>query len=163
LRSLYPQHEIMDEDEEDWLEHHQLARARGKGTPKKKRTAAGTSTCTNMRELHVLTISRIEEIQQAQVSARGATTQSGINQLGRDVQYARSYKCTLNERWTALYWVWFRSVHMPNSIRKIHLASFAHGHLAISCSSHRLSFATASRTHHPTVLELSHALVVWAR
>jgi small subunit ribosomal protein S33 len=41
LRSLYPEHEIIDEEEEDWLEHLNVARSRGKGTPKKKRTAAG--------------------------------------------------------------------------------------------------------------------------
>jgi hypothetical protein len=31
----------MDEDEEDWLEHLNVARSRGKAPPKKKRTAAG--------------------------------------------------------------------------------------------------------------------------
>ncbi|KAH8724785.1 mitochondrial ribosomal subunit S27-domain-containing protein [Phaeosphaeriaceae sp. PMI808] len=40
LRSLYPKNEILDEEEEDWLEHLNVARSRGKGTPKKKRTAA---------------------------------------------------------------------------------------------------------------------------
>ncbi|KAF1915571.1 mitochondrial ribosomal subunit S27-domain-containing protein [Ampelomyces quisqualis] len=40
LRALYPHYEILDEDEEDWLEHLQVARSRGKATPKKKRTAA---------------------------------------------------------------------------------------------------------------------------
>jgi hypothetical protein len=163
LRSLYPQHEIIDDEEEDWLEHHQLARARGKGTPKKKRTAAGTSTRKNANDLYMLTISRIEEIQQAQVSARGATIQSNINQLGRDMHRARSYICILKKRWTALYWGLVRSVHISNSTRRIHLASSAHGHLAISCSSHPLSSSTASRTHHPTVLETLHAGVVRAR
>lgn len=41
LRSLYPEHELLDEDEEDWLEHLNVARSRGKAVPKKKRTAAG--------------------------------------------------------------------------------------------------------------------------
>jgi hypothetical protein len=41
LRSLYPEHQIIDEDEEDWLEHLNVAKSRGKGAPKKKRTAAG--------------------------------------------------------------------------------------------------------------------------
>lgn len=42
LRSLYPENEILDDEEEDWLEHLNVARSRGKATPKKKRTAAGT-------------------------------------------------------------------------------------------------------------------------
>lgn len=41
LRSLYPENEILDDKEEDWLEHLNVARSRGKATPKKKRTAAG--------------------------------------------------------------------------------------------------------------------------
>ncbi|KAH7386747.1 mitochondrial ribosomal protein-like protein of the small subunit [Phaeosphaeria sp. MPI-PUGE-AT-0046c] len=40
LRSLYPHNEILDDKEEDWLEHLTVARSRGKSTPKKKRTAA---------------------------------------------------------------------------------------------------------------------------
>ena len=32
---------MYDEKEEDRLEHIQIAKSRGKGTPKKKRTAAG--------------------------------------------------------------------------------------------------------------------------
>merc|ERR1711939_870572 len=41
LRALYPNHELYDEDEEDRLEHIQIAKSRGKGAPKKKKTAAG--------------------------------------------------------------------------------------------------------------------------
>jgi hypothetical protein len=33
--------EVMDEQEEDWLEHLNVMKSRGKGAPKKKRTAAG--------------------------------------------------------------------------------------------------------------------------
>ncbi|KAF1974540.1 hypothetical protein BU23DRAFT_531518 [Bimuria novae-zelandiae CBS 107.79] len=40
LRKLYPDYGVMDEDEEDWLEHLNVARSRGKAPPKKKRTAA---------------------------------------------------------------------------------------------------------------------------
>ncbi|OAL51199.1 mitochondrial ribosomal protein-like protein of the small subunit [Pyrenochaeta sp. DS3sAY3a] len=40
LRSLYPQYTLIDEEEEDWLEHLNVAKSRGKGAPKKKRTAA---------------------------------------------------------------------------------------------------------------------------
>jgi hypothetical protein len=72
LRSLYPHNEVIDEDEEDWLEHHNVARSRGKGTPKKKRTAAGKLTRDN-RERCALTAGRIEEIQQAQVGEHNAT------------------------------------------------------------------------------------------
>ena len=43
LRSLYPENELLDEEEEDWLEHLNVARSRGKSVPKKKRTAAGKS------------------------------------------------------------------------------------------------------------------------
>ena len=41
LRSLYPENELIDDAEEDWIEHLNVARSRGKVTPKKKRTAAG--------------------------------------------------------------------------------------------------------------------------
>merc|ERR1712070_687210 len=41
LKALYPNHELYDEDEEDRLEHIQIAKSRGKGAPKKKKTAAG--------------------------------------------------------------------------------------------------------------------------
>ncbi|KAI7300408.1 hypothetical protein KC315_g17171 [Hortaea werneckii] len=40
LKALYPNHELYDEDEEDRLEHIQIAKSRGKGAPKKKKTAA---------------------------------------------------------------------------------------------------------------------------
>ncbi|KAG9196125.1 hypothetical protein G6011_01246 [Alternaria panax] len=40
LRSLYPEHQLIDEEEEDWLEHLNVAKSRGKSAPKKKRTAA---------------------------------------------------------------------------------------------------------------------------
>jgi hypothetical protein len=41
LRKLYPEFELYDNFEEDRLEHIQIAKSRGKGAPKKKRTAAG--------------------------------------------------------------------------------------------------------------------------
>ena len=41
FKNLYPGHETYDEFEEDRLEHLQIAKSRGKGAPKKKRTAAG--------------------------------------------------------------------------------------------------------------------------
>jgi len=40
---------MYDTEEEDRLEHIQIAKSRGKGAPKKKRTAAGESwSCINM-------------------------------------------------------------------------------------------------------------------
>lgn len=41
LKRLYPEYEMYDEEEEDRLEHIQIAKSRGKGAPKKKKTAAG--------------------------------------------------------------------------------------------------------------------------
>lgn len=43
LQRLYPGFETYNEFEEDRLEHLQIAKSRGKGAPKKKRTAAGES------------------------------------------------------------------------------------------------------------------------
>ncbi|KAL9023047.1 MAG: hypothetical protein Q9180_008419 [Flavoplaca navasiana] len=39
LRALYPDLDTWDEDEEDRLEHVALMKTRGKGAPKKKRSA----------------------------------------------------------------------------------------------------------------------------
>ncbi|KAF2008767.1 hypothetical protein BU24DRAFT_429073 [Aaosphaeria arxii CBS 175.79] len=49
LRALYPQYEVMDDKEEDWAEHHTIARSRGKATPKKKRTAAESKKFTKRK------------------------------------------------------------------------------------------------------------------
>ena len=49
LRKLYPKFEIIDEDEEDWLEHSNLLRSRGKAPPKKKRTAAESKKFTRRK------------------------------------------------------------------------------------------------------------------
>ncbi|KAK4548546.1 hypothetical protein LTR36_009456 [Oleoguttula mirabilis] len=40
LKQLYPSHEMYDEQEEDRLEHIQISKSRGKGAPKKKKSAA---------------------------------------------------------------------------------------------------------------------------
>ncbi|KAK4987491.1 hypothetical protein LTR66_006483 [Elasticomyces elasticus] len=40
LQKLYPNYETYDEDEEDRLEHIQIQKSRGKGAPKKKKSAA---------------------------------------------------------------------------------------------------------------------------
>lgn len=47
LRQLYPGVEIYDNFEEDRLEHIQIAKSRGKGAPKKKKTAAGEYMYSN--------------------------------------------------------------------------------------------------------------------
>jgi hypothetical protein len=47
---LYPGFELYDEKEEDRLEHIQLLKARGKGAPKKKTTAAGKISSTRLTE-----------------------------------------------------------------------------------------------------------------
>jgi small subunit ribosomal protein S33 len=44
IRKLFPGFETFDEYEEDRLEGIQIAKSRGKGAPKKKRTAAGKET-----------------------------------------------------------------------------------------------------------------------
>ncbi|KAF2272269.1 uncharacterized protein EI97DRAFT_437035 [Westerdykella ornata] len=49
LRALYPEFTIIDEKEEDWLEHLQIARSRGKENPKKKKTAAESKKFTKRR------------------------------------------------------------------------------------------------------------------
>ncbi|KAF2253946.1 hypothetical protein BU26DRAFT_561208 [Trematosphaeria pertusa] len=49
LRKLYPKFEIIDEEEEDWIEHLNMARSRGKAPPKKKRTAAESKKFTKKR------------------------------------------------------------------------------------------------------------------
>jgi small subunit ribosomal protein S33 len=41
LQRAYPGFEMYDEKEEDRLEHVQIMKSKGKGAPKKKRTAAG--------------------------------------------------------------------------------------------------------------------------
>lgn len=67
LRSLYPENELLDDAEEDWLEHLNVARSRGKAVPKKKRTAAGTfAGCRGL--VRSLTRCRIEKVQQEEVS-----------------------------------------------------------------------------------------------
>ncbi|KAK7190165.1 hypothetical protein DPSP01_008000 [Paraphaeosphaeria sporulosa] len=49
LRKLYPNFSVMDEQEEDWLEHLGVAKSRGKSPPKKKRTAAESKKFSKKR------------------------------------------------------------------------------------------------------------------
>ncbi|KAF2750405.1 hypothetical protein M011DRAFT_465163 [Sporormia fimetaria CBS 119925] len=49
LQALYPEYQILDEKEEDRLEHLTIARSRGKENPKKKRTAAESKKFTRKR------------------------------------------------------------------------------------------------------------------
>jgi small subunit ribosomal protein S33 len=46
LQKAYPGFETYDDKEEDRVEHVQISKSRGKGAPKKKRTAAGEFTTT---------------------------------------------------------------------------------------------------------------------
>jgi hypothetical protein len=154
LRSLYPHNEIIDEDEEDWLEHHGVARSRGKGTPKKKRTAAGKLMWDSLVR-RVLTAGRIEEVQQAQVSERNATA--------RLTAVCRACIYTVNEALDgAIYGRYRFCTDFKWYTQNCHNLLLASSTTA--CFWHRPhSSSTASRTHRPTVLALSCALAVLAR
>ena len=65
LRSLYPEHEILDDKEEDWLEHLGVAKSRGKSPPKKKRTAEGE--CVRLTRESAADGCRIEKGQEEEV------------------------------------------------------------------------------------------------
>lgn len=67
LRSLYPENELLDEEEEDWLEHLNVARSRGKSVPKKKRTAAGMFV-----EKHRTSVPGADMMQNRRSSTRGS-------------------------------------------------------------------------------------------
>jgi hypothetical protein len=151
LRSLYPQHEIIDEDEEDWLEHHNVARSRGKGTPKKKRTAAGKSMWDNMYGW-VLTAGRIQEVQQAQVSERNAAARlpTGLRACIR----------TVNEALGGVMFGWHRFGTQLRCYIQNHHTKFPASSTTICFWYLPRSSSTASRTRHPTALALSYALAV---
>lgn len=91
LRSLYPENELQDGAEEDWLEHLNVARSRGKAVPKKKRTAAGAFVGIGENQGHLLTLCRIEEVQQEEVSGRPP----------RDTHHGTLYIYCTREHWTA--------------------------------------------------------------
>ena len=114
MRSLYPENEIIDEDEEDWIEHLGVARSRGKGTPKKKRTAAGRVEFIPGEATCMLTICRIEEVQQAQVNAR-------------------QQRCTINEALDGVTLGLAQICTISNGISRS-LQVFSYGIMAISCS-----------------------------
>jgi hypothetical protein len=67
LRSLYPDYEIIDEEEDDWIEHMNIARSRGKVVPKKKRTAAGELSSGNWGTETRLMLDRVQEIHQEEI------------------------------------------------------------------------------------------------
>lgn len=69
LQKLYPGFETYNEFEEDRLEHLQIAKSRGKGAPKKKRTAAGkierkVRGAQEIRHAVLTTHHREQEVQQ---------------------------------------------------------------------------------------------------
>lgn len=94
LRSLYPEYEMLDDDEEDWLEHLNVARSRGKTTPKKKRTAAGQS-CRNFRAPELST----DYPQNRRSSTRGSKRGHATRYPSWETLYIN---CT-REHWTAFY------------------------------------------------------------
>ena len=56
LKALYPGYEMYDEFEEDRLEHIQISKSRGKGAPKKKKTAAGMCSVGALLDNSTLTV-----------------------------------------------------------------------------------------------------------
>lgn len=87
LRSLYPENELLDEEEEDWLEHLNVARSRGKSVPKKKRTAAGMFV-----EKHRTFVSGADMLQNRRSSTRGSRRRTP-----RDIPYRRYCIPTVQE------------------------------------------------------------------
>jgi small subunit ribosomal protein S33 len=147
LRSLYPHNEIIDDEEEDWLEHHGVARSRGKGTPKKKRTAAGKLVWDYLGR-RVLTEGRIEEVQQAQVSGR--------NTMTRMTAECRACICTVNEAWDGVIYGRYRFCTGFEWYTQDSSST-------TTCFWRRPhSSSTAFRIHRPTELALSCALAVLA-
>lgn len=153
LRSLYPEYTLLDDDEEDWLEHLNVARSRGKVVPKKKRTAAGQ-------------FPGIVEALKAgadHVQNRRSSTRGSRRTPLRDTQRGRTMyiNCTREHR-TAFY----TDGKAPELYRSLYIQSHHLTKLgrlqrcdpvkAISCSlllpqPSLLQPPTASRTHHPKV------------
>lgn len=152
LRALYPHNEIIDDDEEDWLEHLQVGRSRGKGAPKKKRTAAGTLTCIRGRVI-MLIKNRVKEVQQAKVDDTGL--ECGVVKSTLYVSCLALYiYCKWSIQWRYLHLIKTssRSIgHKTSSlIRQPPATSYS--------SPPSPSASTASQTHRPTVPSLSHVL-----
>lgn len=95
LRSLYPEHQIIDEAEEDWLEHLNVAKSRGKGAPKKKRTAAGRHPLIRLASIVA------DPLQNPRNSTRGSRRIDGLP--------LRS-KCTIQRRMQSSH---FASGYLP--------------------------------------------------
>jgi hypothetical protein len=81
LRRAYPDWEVEDEDEEARVEGLKVKRQRGKGAPKKRRSAAGTFRCVHDWLAWILTyMHRIEETAEEKTGTGEASTR-GLRRL----------------------------------------------------------------------------------
>jgi hypothetical protein len=121
--------------------------------PKKKRTAAGKSR-RNPDRGRMLTIGRIEEVQQAKVSRAGIT----IRRYPRG--RVRLYICIVKQAFTGVYPVQFERVQ-KSLFQLFPKSPISHRFLAISCSSSQSpSFSTPAQTRRPTPFSLWHVPVI---
>lgn len=111
LRSLYPENELLDDAEEDWLEHLNVARSRGKAVPKKKRTAAGTFARIAENHRRLLT-----KLQNRRSTTRGSKRAHATRYPPRETLYIY---CT-REHWTAF---------IRNGKRQNHTGLKEHNHI----------------------------------
>jgi small subunit ribosomal protein S33 len=103
LQKLYPGFETYNEFEEDRLEHLQIAKSRGKGAPKKKRTAAGKI----MREIQILAESMHAVLTVVTQRARSSTARRGNDRiLGFEtgIHYCMEFWDTLHKSWNCTVW-----------------------------------------------------------
>lgn len=101
LQRLYPGYEMYNELEEDRLEHLQIAKSRGKGAPKKKRTAAGM----DMREMQAIAwrrsqlltaVHREQEVQQQEEEMIASwDLKQAFVAWSFGIHCAKSWYCTL--------------------------------------------------------------------
>jgi small subunit ribosomal protein S33 len=97
LQKLYPGFETYNEFEEDRLEHLQIAKSRGKGAPKKKRTAAGEI----MRRNQTVSEPRYSVLTVVTQRARSSTARRGNDRI---LGFETGIHCM--EFWDTLYRSW---------------------------------------------------------
>jgi small subunit ribosomal protein S33 len=97
LQKLYPGFETYNEFEEDRLEHLQIAKSRGKGAPKKKRTAAGEI----MRTIQIVAESMHAVLTVVTQRARSSTARRGNDRI---LGFETGIQCM--EFWDTLYRSW---------------------------------------------------------
>ena len=87
LQRLYPGFETYNEHEEDRLEHLQIAKSRGKGAPKKKRTAAGEiGTFAQLAMAAVAVVGRLVILTDLTQRARSSTARRGNSGFTRWIE-----------------------------------------------------------------------------